>query len=984
MKTSSKIIIGVMILLLVIGSLTAVGFASTVEPAPAELSVKSFSVSLENAVFMNFKVRSANVENPADIELLAWEEAPSEYKKGTEDLCITESVTEDKTGYEMFQYTDLAAKDMTKMVYVCAYINEDGVESYSAPSKLSVAMYADMKRNATTPDEDLVKLLDSMLAYGAQAQLYFNHNTDFLATDPISKVSVVSGKLDDGFALGWYKLGSTVTLTADPAEEGYVFSHWKNSAGKEVSTDAIFELKVTESDETYTAVYEKIKICGIDFPHTIVTDLGFDATCTSSGLTDGEHCSVCGEVMVEQTVIQPTGEHTFGEWETVKEATTTEEGLMERACGCGEKETQTIEKLVQEFAYTLNADRQSYSVTGIGSYTASDLIIPDTYKGLPVTRIGNSAFYDLDNITSVIIPNTVTSIGERAFQDCKNLATVTLSNQLITIEKFAFVYCESLEDIELPKTLTSIGEMAFGYCKTFKEITIPEGVTEIPIRAFRSCFALETVYLPDTITSIDTSAFDTCWALKNINIPACVKIIPDYAFYDCTSLTSIIIPDGVTTIEYQAFYNSGITSITIPDSVTNIGERAFGYCRNLTNVTLSNKVISIANDTFYNCTSLTTITIPDSVTNIGNYAFYNCSSLTSITLGNGIKVIGDYAFRNCDNISSVFYMGTHAKWEQISIGAYNFRLTDKIHHYSESQPTNEDMYWHYVDGVPTAWPYIVVSNGLYYSSHGDGTCSVKAIYNCSDTNLIIPTKSPSGDRVTSIGDYAFDGCSGLTSITILDSVTSIGSSAFRGCSGLTSITILGNVTSIGNGAFEDCWRLTSIEIPNSVTSIGSWAFDGCSGLTSIVIPDSVTSIGNGAFNDCWRLTSIEIPNSVTSIGSSAFSGCSGLTSIVIPDSVTSIGSSVFNECSSLTSIEIPDSVTSIGYTAFKECSSLTNVVIPDSVTSIDYSAFYYCSNLKSINFSGTKAQWNAIYKGSAWNSHTGNYTIYCTDGNISK
>ena len=205
-----------------------------------------------------------------------------------------------------------------------------------------------------------------------------------------------------------------------------------------------------------------------------------------------------------------------------------------------------------------------------------------------------------------------------------------------------------------------------------------------------------------------------------------------------------------------------------------------------------------------------------------------------------------------------------------------------------------------------------------------------------------------GKPVTSIGESAFSGCSGLTSVTIPDSVTSIEGSAFSGCSGLTSVTIPNSVTSIGSSAFSGCSGLTSVTIPNSVTSIGNSAFYNCSGLTSVTIPDSVTSFGRSAFFHCSGLTSVMIGNSVTSIGESAFSGCSGLASVTIPDSVTSIGLYAFAGCSGLTSVTIGNGVTSIGSLAFSDCYGLESVTIPDSVTSIEFSAFSGCSGLTSV------------------------------------
>ena len=441
-------------------------------------------------------------------------------------------------------------------------------------------------------------------------------------------------------------------------------------------------------------------------------------------------------------------------------------------------------------------------------------------------------------------------------------------------------------------------------------------------------------------------------------IPDYVTGIGNYAFDGCSSLTSITIPDSVTSIGYSAFYGcSSLTSITIPDGVTSIGYYAFKGCSGLTSITIPDGVTSIDYSAFYGCSSLKSITIPDGATSIGNLAFYDCSGLTSITIPDSVTSIGNYAFDGCSGLTSIV---------------------------------------------------VAESNKVYHSFKN---CLIETqrktlILGCKNSEI------PLDGSVTSIGNSAFYGCSGLTSITIPDGVTSIGRDVFYGCSGLTSITIPDSVTSIGDSAFRGCSGLTSITIPDGVTSIGVCAFSGCSSLTSIVVAEgnkvyhsfknclintqrktlilgcknseipldgSVTSIGYVAFCGCSGLTSITIPDGVTSIGNSAFHGCRGLTSITIPDGVTSIGDSAFSGCRGLTSITIPDGVTSIGSSAFDGCSGLTSITIPDSVTSIGGAAFYGCSSLTSITYLGSMAQWKAI---SILGTFGRGCTVKCTDGDI--
>ena len=286
----------------------------------------------------------------------------------------------------------------------------------------------------------------------------------------------------------------------------------------------------------------------------------------------------------------------------------------------------------------------------------------------------------------------------------------------------------------------------------------------------------------------------------------------------------------------------------------------------------------------------------------------------------------------------------------------------------------------------SALAYDCKVDGIYYNlNKTDKTASVVSnYYGVYSGNIIIPetiTYNNTTYSVTSIGDRAFDQCSGLTSVTIPNSVTTIGEEVFGNCSRLNSVivdknngtydsrdncnaiiktstnklivgckntTIPNSVTSIGDRAFYGCSELTSVTIPNSVTSIGESAFYGCSGLTSAIIGNSVKSIGESAFDSCSGLTSVTIGNSVKSIGEGAFRYCSGLTSVTIPNSVTFIGEDAFSDCSGLTSVTIGNSVTSIGQEAFCGCSGLTSVTIPNAVISIGYGAFSDCSGLTSV------------------------------------
>ena len=354
-------------------------------------------------------------------------------------------------------------------------------------------------------------------------------------------------------------------------------------------------------------------------------------------------------------------------------------------------------------------------------------------------------------------------------------------------------------------------------------------------------------------------------------------------------------------------------------------------------------VTSIGKMAFNGCTGLTSVTIPDSVISIGQFAFDSCSSLTSITIPESVTEIGGNVVLRCISLTSITVKNGNTKYHS-------------------------------------------VENCLIE------TATKTLIAGCKNSDI------PTDGNVTSIGISAFNGCTGLTSITIPDSVTFIDNYAFNDCSGLTSITIPDSVTGIGDSAFEDCTGLTSITIGNSVIRIGQLAFKGCTRLTSITIPDSVTIIGFGVFINCRSLESITIPfTGLINLGTtnmhfgylfnyvypSSTKLPASLKTVVITGD-KSINNVAFKGCTGLTNITIHDGVTKIGNGAFEGCTGLTSITIGNSVTSIGGYAFEDCTGLTSITFKGTKAQWNAISKDPDWDYKTGNYTVCCTDGYITK
>ena len=364
------------------------------------------------------------------------------------------------------------------------------------------------------------------------------------------------------------------------------------------------------------------------------------------------------------------------------------------------------------------------------------------------------------------------SLTEKGIGDDWKLKSVTIPEGVETIKYGAFANNSNLKSVCLPKSIQTIEDQAFGYTYVSLVSGNYEKIPDFTIYGYAGTAAEDYakknefafVALGNTPEPTDPTepvprngtTGDCTWTLDDDGtLTVSGSGIMGNYFYRETPwgdrVTSVVIEDGVTSVGSYAFYDcKKLTSVTIPDSVTNIGNNAFEYCTGLKSVTIPDSVTYIGEQAFSDCTGLTSVTIPDGVTSIAFQTFCNCSELTSVTIPESVTSIGYEAFTGCWELTGV-YIRDLAAWCSISFGD------------SSANP-------------------LYNANKLYLNNE-------------LVTDLVIP------DSVTSIGDCAFPGCTGLTSVTIPDSVTSIGNNAFNDCTGLTSVTIPDSVTNIGEKAF---------------------------------------------------------------------------------------------------------------------------------------------------------------------------------------
>ncbi len=519
-----------------------------------------------------------------------------------------------------------------------------------------------------------------------------------------------------------------------------------------------------------------------------------------------------------------------------------------------------------------------------------------------------------------------------------------------------YVWRHKIDRVIIGNGVTVIGTYGM-YDLLMDSVVWGNTVETIREHAFESCRNLRYAFFPNSLQEIHIYAFIYCSNLREIRTGDGLRLIDSYGFHNCYNLRVLRTGNELRTINYEAFSSCGnLRLIDFGNSPVNVGHWTFTYNRSLKTIR-GTRIKTISSYAFYQCDSLQTLLLGDSITSIDYYAFYGCHSLRGIHFPATLSNLGVYSFAEACVLDTITVAPTNPVFNSANNCNAVMRTSD-----------NTLMLGCRRTEIPSTT--VSIGEGAFFGCIGLTSVSLPIglmnIYNSAFLGCTGLTSLALPEGLAHIGSSAFSSCSQLQVVVLPNSVSSVDCEAFRYCSSLTqpiynntlfaqlhtshrgAYTVPNGIQRICCGAFEDCKSLTSISMPNSVTNAGGWAFAHCDSLQAVTLSTNLTDLGSYAFYESRALPSIVIPNRVKSIGYETFSYCHSLQSVILSDSLTNIDSYAFTSCASLPSIVIPDPVTHIGREAFRSCTSLTSITFPANLTSLEGNVIDGCTNLKTI------------------------------------
>ncbi len=607
--------------------------------------------------------------------------------------------------------------------------------------------------------------------------------------------------------------------------------------------------------------------------------------------------------------------------------------------------------------------------------------------------------WEMYNLQSVEIPNSVDTIRPYAFKDCRSLLSINIPKTVKHIDGGAFYGCSALTSIELPKGIRSMGDEMFYNCTVLTSISIPDSVTTIGRNVFYNSGITSVVWNPKDYNNTGNSPFDPIKTnITSITFSDNVEAIPYRMCYNMSNLTDINGGKNVKRIGKEAFYGvpfeegliyvgrvlygySGTMpdnySLTLRDNTIGIANNAFQNQQNLLMITFNEGLEEIGSEAFRNCQALLSLKFPNSLRTIGNSAFYDCYGLTMAKLGGGLQSIGEYAFRycsalntsvtfpetlqtigrgvfeGCTNVPSITVQGTVERIEESTfrgcnqlktivlpntvnyIGQYAFYDCRALKDFALPSSLTKIDY--------RAFENNHALNSLVLPNSVDTLCD-RAFYNCDGLNSV-----QFGENLKYIGKESFCESNNLKSVTFNESLLNIDDRAFQSCSQLQAAQLNQKLQRIGHEAFRYCGNLRNVTFGDSLATIGERAFKR-SGITSADLSKTqITNLPTRAFRECGSLVSVNFPKTLAEMGTECFYTCQSLRLAELPQGMTTLPNHAFYGCTNLTSVHIPNSMVTIMNNVFQSCSNLLSVTLPENVLSVGAESFRYCSKLATLN-----------------------------------
>lgn len=294
------------------------------------------------------------------------------------------------------------------------------------------------------------------------------------------------------------------------------------------------------------------------------------------------------------------------------------------------------------------------------------------YYDFKVVNEGSSIYYIVRGNSATVVK------GESNYSDVVNIPSVVsyegIDYSVIAIGDFAFSNCGDITSITLPPSLLSIGKYAFDHCTSLKSIDIPNSVLSIGSWAFWSCTNLVSVKLSSSIKAIESYLFNECANLKSLGIPSSVRRIGDRAFQGCKRLSTVSIPNSVTSIGKSAFQECrSLESLSIPNQLTTIEQYTFSNCSRLTTLTIPNSVTYIDEWAFWGCSALKTVYLPSSVNYVGGWAFSSCNAIEALysEIDNPFP-ISEYVFERDVKSKAILHVPEGTKEAYQNVNGWNF------------------------------------------------------------------------------------------------------------------------------------------------------------------------------------------------------------------------------------------------------------------------------------------------------------------------